>query len=635
MATKSPAHLSTQLAYRHINLTQAKPIIEQNAQGHLIVRSSEALQEYPERMLDRLIHWAAVAPERTFMAKRVNGDNRGGDWRHVTYQQALDAARRIGQYLHDQGASVERPVAILSDNDLEHALIALGAQYAGVPFAPISPAYSLVSQDYEKLRHVFNVLTPSIIFAADGCVYAKAISAVAASDTQIIVTRNPSPDQSNKTILFADVLATVATPAIDAVYKTTGPDTIAKFLFTSGSTKLPKAVINTQRMLCCNMQQFYQAYPFLGEEPPVLVDWLPWNHTFGGNQIVGIIVYFGGTLYIDEGKPTPKGMAETLRNLREISPTVYFNVPKGFEEVALALRREPELAKKLLGKLKMFYYAGASLSQPVWDSLFQTAEELYGERVGMLTGLGMTETAPSALIVNRVDCRAGMIGIPVPGLKLKLIQDGDKLEARYRGPNITPGYWRAPNETRESFDEDGFFITGDAIKYIDPTHPELGFMFDGRIAEDFKLDTGTWVSVGPLRGKVIASGAPYVQDVVVTGHDRGDLGILIFPHIESCRQLCGLDVDASVTQVLAHPNVWAEFERVVNDAWKTGTGSANRIARAMVLVEPPSLDKGEITDKGSINQRAVLKQRAILIEQLYAAQSSSDIIRPKGERTAA
>ena len=594
---------------------------ETRPDGTTLVNSAEPLRAYPPRLTDRLVHWAGVAPDRTLVAKRVNG----GDWRRVSYAEALGAARCIAQALLDRGLTAERPVAILSDNDIEHLLLGLGAMLAGVPFSPISPAYSTVSQDHGKLRHIFNVLTPGLVFASDSKSYARAITAVTPAETEVVLTAGSLEDRASTP--FATLLETKPTAAVDAAIERVGPDTIVKFLFTSGSTKLPKAVINTQRMICANQQQILQCFPDLGQRPPVLVDWLPWNHTFGGNHNVGLTVYNGGTLYVDEGKPTPALIGHTLRNLREIAPTVYFNVPKGFEEIANAMEGDTTLRETLLSKVGMFFFAGAGLSQPVWDKLDRIAEQTVGERIRMLTGLGMTETAPFAVCANGPVVKSGYIGLPAAGMELKLVPIGDKTEVRYRGPNVTPGYWRAPEQTAESFDDEGFYASGDAVKPIDPTDPGIGFLFDGRTAEDFKLSTGTFVSVGPLRARVIAAGDPCVQDVVVAGINRDEIGVLVFPRLDACRAFAQLPHEVPAAQVLQAPPVRAFFQRVIDEMWATGTGSATRVARLVVLIEPPSIDRGEVTDKGSINQRAVLTHRAGEVEQLYAG--GADVFLPR------
>ncbi|MES2993637.1 MAG: feruloyl-CoA synthase [Pseudomonadota bacterium] len=598
---------------------------ETRADGSQIVTSTEPLQPYAARLTDRFLHWAETTPERTLVAKRVlNADGTRGDWRRVSYAEALASARSIAQVLLDHGLNAERPLAILSDNDIEQLLLGLGAMLAGVPFAPISAAYSLLSQDHSKLRHIVGTLTPGMVFAADGGAYAKAIAAVVPADVPVVLTRGAI--EGRRTLAFADLLTTPATAQVDAAHAKVGPDTIAKFLFTSGSTKLPKGVINTQRMLCSNQQMIRQCFTQLQDEAPVLVDWLPWNHTFGGNHNVGITLYNGGTLYIDEGKPTPALIGETLRNLREIAPTMYFNVPKGFEEIANALEVDAQLRETLFSRVKMFFFAGAGLAQPVWDKLDRIAEQHAGERVRMLTGLGMTETAPFAVCANAHEVKSAHIGLPAPGVELKLVPSGDKTELRYRGPNVTPGYWRAPEQTAESFDAEGFYCSGDAVKPMEPEQPEKGFLFDGRIAEDFKLATGTFVSVGPLRARIIAAGDPCVQDVVVAGINRNELGVLIFPRLDACRALAGAAPSMPAAQLLAEPPIREFFQQLVDNLWAGGTGSATRVARAMVLIEPPSIDRGEVTDKGSINQRAVLAHRAELVEQLYADDAAGVIL---------
>ncbi|TAM47494.1 MAG: feruloyl-CoA synthase, partial [Burkholderiaceae bacterium] len=546
-------------------------------------------------------------------------------WRHVSYAQAWTSARSIAQALIERGLSAERPVVILSENSLEHALLALGCLVAGVPFVPASPAYSLISQDYDKLRHVLRTVTPGLVFAADAARYGRALAAAVDADTEVVLADGTLAGRASTA--FAELLATPATARVDAAMQATGPDTITKFLFTSGSTKLPKAVINTQRMWCANQQQMAQSMPVLTQEPLVLVDWLPWNHTFGGNHNFGMVVYHGGTLYIDDGKPTPALIAETLRNLREIAPTVYFNVPTGFEAIAHAMQTDDVLRRQLLSRVKMFFYAGAGLAQPVWDSLYASQEREVGERIVMTTGLGMTESGPFGLYVTSPNVKAGDLGVPAPGLELKLVQMQDKTEVRYRGPNITPGYWRAPQETAENFDEEGFFCSGDAVRWIDETDVHQGLKFDGRIAEDFKLATGTFVSVGPLRAKIIAAGAPYIQDVVLTGLNLKEVGAMVFP-TAAVRDLSGLGASAPMAEVLASAPVLAQFQSMVDELARGATGSANRIARLCLLADPPTIDRGEVTDKGSINQRAVLAQRAQTVQALHD-DSLHTILKPR------
>ena len=603
--------------YRPLEFGVTRVVLREAPGAVRYLVADQALQPHAARMTDRLLHWAQAAPERTWMARRLkHPDGSSGDWRHISYAQALAQARSIAQALLNRGLSVEHPVAILSENDLEHALLALGCMLAGVPWCPVSPAYSTVSTDFQKLRHVLGTITPGLLFASDGARYGPAIAA--AADPGIEVVLNAGLEHANlqrPVTPFADLLQVQATSRVDAATQATGPETIVKFLFTSGSTKLPKAVINTHRMWCANQQQMLQSMPVL-REPPVLVDWLPWNHTFGGNHNFGLTLYNGGTLYIDDGKPVPALIHETLRNLRQIAPTVYFNVPTGFEQIAQAMETDADLRRTLLSRVRMFFYAGASLAQPIWDSLHRTQEAEIGERIVMGTGLGMTESGPFSIFITNPDVRAGDLGVPTPGLELKLVPVNGKTEVRYRGPNITPGYWRNPQASADALDEDGFFCTGDAVQWIDERNIHLGLKFDGRIAEDFKLGTGTFVSVGPMRARIIASGAPYIQDAVLTGINHNELGALIFP-TQACRALSGLPADTGMHEVLRSAPVQSRFQQILNQLDQQSTGSASRVARACLMAQPPSIDLGEVTDKGSINQAAVLQHRCALVDALY------------------
>ncbi|WP_425256575.1 feruloyl-CoA synthase [Rubrivivax sp. RP6-9] len=598
-------------------------VAERRPDGTLLLRSTEPLGAYPARLMDKLQEHAAATPDRVLAAQR----GPDGAWITVTYAQMLQRARRLGQALAQRGLSAERPIAILSDNDLDHLTLAFAAQWVGVPYAPVSAAYSLLSQDFAKLRHILGTLTPGLVFASHGAPFARAIAACVPADVEVVLAEGTL--EGRATTRFAPLLDTEPGAAEAAAHAATGPDTIAKFLFTSGSTKQPKGVVNTQRMLCSNLQMIRQCFAFLQDEPPVLVDWLPWNHTFGGNHNVGIALYNGGSLYIDGGKPTPKGIAATLQNLREIAPTIYFNVPKGFEEIARAMDHDPALRRNLFSRVRAFMYAGAGLSQAVWDHLDRHAVAETGERICMFTGLGMTETAPSCTFAVGTQVKSGHIGLPAPGVDVKLVPADGKLEVRFRGPNVMPGYWRAPAETAAALDAEGFYCTGDAVTLLDAAHPERGLAFDGRIAEDFKLSTGTFVSVGPLRAKVILAGDPLVQDVVVAGINRDDLGLLVFPRLDDARRRFGLPAEMDAATVLAQPAVRAFFQDLLDRLWAAGTGSANRPARALLLAEPPHIDRGEVTDKGSINQRAVLLHRADLVERLYAEQPDADVLLPQ------
>ncbi len=581
------------------------------------IEAGEALADYPARMTDCLAAGAARHPDRVLAAQR---DARG-DWVEITYRDMLARARAIGQALLDRGLSPQRPLAILSGNDLEHLQLSLGAMWAGIPFSSVSPPYSLVSTDYGKLRQVFDVLTPGLVYAADGAAFARAVQAVVPAGTEV-VTRDGSP--AGRAATAFDVLLRTPVTDVDDAQAAVGPETLVKFLFTSGSTHQPKAVPTTHRMLCSNQQMLRQTIPDFAVEPPVLVDWLPWNHTFGSSHNVGIVLYNGGTLYIDDGKPVPGKFDDTLRNLREISPTAYFNVPKGWEELGLALEQDASLRTTFFSRVRVYFFGGAGLSQQAWDRLERVTEAHCGERIRIMAGLGMTETSPCCLFTTAPIMRSGYVGTPAPGCELKLVPVNGKLEARFRGPHVMQGYWRMM-QAQAAFDEEGFYCSGDALKFFDPERPELGFMFDGRIAEDFKLSSGTFVSVGPLRARVLAAGAPYVQDVASAGMNRDDIGLLVFPRMEECRQLCGLPPSAPASEVLAAPAVRSAFSRVLKAINANATGSASRVARLLLLDEQPSLDRGEITDKGTLNQRAVLNGRAALVDALYSSTSQDAI----------
>ena len=605
---------------RPVRLGPAGYIIDKRADGTIYLRSPHALEAYPDKLTQRLEYWAAAAPDRVFLAQRTAA----GIWRTLTYAQTLAQVRGIAQALIDRGISPERPIAILSGNDIEHAMLGLAAMFAGVPYAPISVPYSLMSTDFGKLKSIVEILNPSLVYASDGRPFARAIDAAVPLDVEIVVSANPPGNRS--ATLFAELAATEPTDAVDAAHAKVGPDTIAKILFTSGSTGTPKGVINTQRMLCSNQAMIRASLAFIADEPPVLVDWPPWNHTFGGNHDFGMVLHNGGSFYIDEGKPLPGAIEATVRNLREIAPTIYLNVPKGFEMLLPYLRSDAALRENFFSRLKVLFYAGAGLQQYVWDELTQMSIATTGERIIFLSSLGSTETAPAALSRIWESELPGNIGLPLPGVELKLVPKDGKLDARYKGPNITPGYWRRPDLTAEAFDDEGFYKMGDALKFADPSDPGKGLLFDGRLAEDFKLASGTWVSVGALRAQFIDHCAPLIRDAVIAGADRDDIAVLVFPDLEACRTFAGIAADAAPAAVLNDARLRAEFGRRLGALARQATGSSTRICRMMLMGEPPSLDAGEATDKGSINQRAVLTRRAALVEELYATPISTRVI---------
>ena len=585
--------------------------IERRDDGTIYIRPKIALGDYPVRLTDRLHHWAKAAPDRVFMAERA-----GGGWRQITYAELLGVARKIASALLARGLSAEKPIVILSGNSIDHALIAFGAFYAGIPFCPVSPAYSLVSRDYGKLAYLMKLLTPGLVFADDAGKFADAIAANVPADVEIVASCGAVPGR--EVTMLAELLATPGHSRLDAAHDAIGPDTIAKFLLTSGSTGNPKAVINTQRMICANQVMLVETLAFLKDEPPVIVDWLPWNHTFGGNHNIGLTLFNGGSMYLDDGKPTPDGIEQTVRNLREISPTVYFNVPKGYESLLPYLRDDKALRAKFFHRLHAMFFSGAALSPFVWNSLDELAVAETGYRVPVLTGLGATETSPFFMSVKPATSRSGHVGLPVSGNDAKLVPNNGKLEVRAKGPNVTPGYWRQPELTAAAFDEEGFYKFGDALKPVDPDDFDRGFDFDGRIAEDFKLASGTWVSVGPLRARFVAACAPLVRDVVIAGINRDEISALVVLDLDGCRLINPTLPLDDLAATASDPLIRSAFRERLIKFLASATGSSTKVTRAVLLDTPLSIDRGEVTDKGSINQRAVLDHRAALIEELYS-----------------
>jgi feruloyl-CoA synthase len=566
-----------------LRFAPARVEVERRAGGVTVLRSPEPLRPPARAVGEWLVDWARRSPDRVFLAERADEG-----WRTVSYGEALAAARRIGQGLLDRGLSAGTPVAVLSDNSVDHGLLMLGALHAGVPVAPISPAYSLMSRDFAKLRYIHELVTPGLVWTADPEKFAPALAAIGATATPL-----------------ADLARAEPGPAVDRAFAAIGPATVAKILFTSGSTGIPKGVINTHGMLCANQQQLAQGWPFVEDRPPVVVDWLPWNHTFGGNHNFNLVLRNGGTLYLDGGKPAPGLVETTVRNLRAVSPTMYFNVPRGYDLLLPFLEADAELRSGFFRDLDMLFYAAAALPQNLWERIAKLAAAEKPGGLAMLSAWGSTETAPLATQVHFAIERAGVIGLPVAGCELKLVPAGGKLEARVRGANVTPGYYRREDLTRAAFDEEGYYRIGDAVRFADPADPARGLVFDGRVAEDFKLTTGTWVHAGAVRVRLIAAANPVVQDAVITGHDRDEVGALVFLNPAATRELSADAVRETLRRALA------------SLAAEPG-GSSTHPVRLLVATEPPSIDANEITDKGYLNQRAILERRAALVERLYS-----------------
>jgi feruloyl-CoA synthase len=579
--------------------------------GSILLRSTTPLQPAARCVGDWLEHWAGRAPERIFLGERSSVD---APWTTVTYREALRQVRSIGAWILSQGMSAARPLAVLSDNSIEHALFALGAMHVGVPVASVSPAWSLMSKDFDKLKGMIELLDPGAIYVSGLKRFAAALAAIKPLHSAVVVSEDAG---SGDAIPFRAVAATPEIAGVAGAFASITPDTIAKFLFTSGSTGTPKAVINTQSMLTSNQQAKAQTWTFLDRvEDLVTLDWLPWSHTFGANHNFNLVLRNGGTLYIDGGKPAPGLFATSLSNLRSIMPTVYFNVPRGFDMLIAALRDDEALRRRFFSEVKFAFYAGAALPQNLWDALEQLSIRTVGRAMPMVSAWGSTETAPLATDCHFQAERSGNIGVPIPGTELKLVPSGDKLEVRVRGPNVTPGYWKAPELTAKAFDEEGFYLIGDAVTFADPDRPERGLFFDGRVAEDFKLNSGTWVSVGTLRVAGIAALAPLAQDIVVAGHGGDEVRFLVFPNIAACRAHAGLAGGASVEEVIRHQKVREAIAQGLAKLKAEGGGSSTFATRAILLAEPASVDGGEITDKGYINQYAVLTRRARMAAML-------------------
>jgi feruloyl-CoA synthase len=577
---------------------------ERQADGSIWLRSSTPLESYARCAGDWLERWARETPDTIFLAERTSAE---APWTRLTYRAALQKVRAAGAWILAQGMSAERPLAILSDNSIDHAVFMLAAMHVGVPAASVSPAYSLVSKDFDKLRSMITLLEPGAIYVSNAKLFAPALEAIAPLHRSVIVAGHA--DGFAGAIAFSSVTATAESVDVMRAFASVTPDTVAKLLFTSGSTGAPKAVINTQRMLTSNQAAKAQVWPFLDDGGLTILDWLPWSHTFGANHNFNCVLRNGGTLHIDGGKPAPGLFALSLANLRDVIPTVYFNVPRGYDMLIAALREDDDLRRRFFTGVKFMFYAGAALPQNLWDTLEALSVATVGYAVPMVSAWGSTETAPLATDCHFQARRSGNIGVPIPGTDIKLVPSGDKLEVRVRGPNVTPGYWKAPEQTAKAFDSDGFYRMGDAMAFADGARPELGLFFDGRVAEDFKLTSGTWVSVGTLRMSGIAALAPLAQDIVVAGHDAAEIRFLVFPNIPACRALAQLP-EADVAGVLGAKAVRDGIARGLARLKANGGGSSSFATRALLLAELPSVDGGEITDKGYINQRAVLSRRA-------------------------
>lgn len=603
---------------RPIAYAEPKIVCRQAADGSRYCRSTEALGRFEPSLAGLFRAAVERNPGGLFLAERAGS----GAWRRLTYAEARRAVDALAHGLIERGLSAERPAMILSGNSIDHALLTLAGHTAGIPVAPISVAYSLQSQDHAKLKHIAELLKPGLVYVADTGAFAKSLAAIDLSNTEIVASRNGA--NLAGVTAFEEMTPTRPGPALDKAVAAIGPDTIAKFLFTSGSTGLPKGVINTHGMLTANQQQLVQIWPFIDEAPLTLLDWLPWNHTFGANHNFNLVLRHAGALYIDGGRPVPGLIEQTVKNLSEVSPTIYFNVPAGYAALLPFLERDEAFARAFFARLRLIFYAGAALPQDLWTRLEVVSERAIGQRVPMTSSWGTTETSPLATAAHFIIDRAGPIGVPVPGCELKLVPAGEKLEVRVRGPNVTPGYWKRPDLTAAAFDEEGYYRPGDAVRFVDPANPQKGIAFDGRLTEDFKLTTGTWVHVGTLRVGVLAAASPALQDAVIAGENREFIAILAWLNAAACYKLIG--TECPLAELARHAAVHAHVRAAFAQWNGEHRGSSERIARALLLPDMPSIDANEITDKGYINQRLALERRRADVERLYASVPDRDII---------
>jgi len=619
VATEVQQELSG-VPYREVALAEPSISVTRRDDGSVILVSNEPLGDYHRQIGIPLRLWAAKTPDTVFLAERMAHDA----WRTVSYAEARILCDALSQALLDRNLGPNRPLMILSENSINFALLSLAAMQVGIPVAPISAAYSLNSRDFSKLIPITELLTPGMVYVEDGERFRAALDAIDFAAAELVVTRDPPAGRSSTA--FADLLATHPGPAVEKAFDRVTPDQTAKYLFTSGSTGTPKAVINTHRMLCSNQQASIQIMPFVAEQPPRFVEWLPWNHTAAGNMLFNVVLFNGGSYYIDEGRPLPGLFDKTLRNLRDVSPTVYFNVPAGFAALLPHLEQDKAFREHFFKDLVFVWYAGAALTQDLWDRFAKVAYQARGERVAMTSAFGTTESSPSLCYAHWPAEGPGNVGVPIPGCEVKLAPVGDKLEIRAKGPCMTPGYFKAPEVTAKSLDEEGYYCFGDAMKFVDPDDPAKGLLFDGRLSENFKLSSGTWVNVGPLRTDVLAAVAPLLQDLVICGHDRAFLGALAWPAPEGCREIAGVGPDATLEDLIRNDAVIAGLASRLAAFNETAGGSSRRIKRLILLEEPPQIDANEITDKGYVNQRAVLARRATFVESLFEETPASNVI---------
>ena len=590
---------------------------EQRSDGTLLLRSNAEMGDVVDTSADWLHRWSVEAPERIFLAERS-----GAGWREETYQSTLQKVRAIAASLLARGMGPDTPILIMSGNGVDHGLLTLAAHYVGVPTAPIAEQYALIPAARERLEHAISLVNPRMAYVVDADKFAHAITIDALAGVEIVA----SDVGSQSGVTGVDTLLQGDSGVdIDVARGQVTPDSVVKILMTSGSTSAPKGVMTTQRMMCVNQTQIADSLPFLTERPPSVVDWLPWNHVFGGSHNFNMMLANGGSFYIDDGKPLKGLFDRTVENLKMVTGSLVFNVPVGFGMLLQALRSDQDLRQRFFQDLDMIFYAGASLPQDIWQGLEQMALDVKGEVPLMTSSWGLTETAPATMIQQEPTDRSGVIGVPMSGVTLKLVPEEDgRYEVRAKGPNIMPGYYNDPEKTAEAFDDEGYFVTGDAMVFVDPDNMNAGMRFDGRISEDFKLLTGTWVRATALRMSLLGHFAPLAADLVITGQDKSDIGVLIFPNKEAI-ETAGHALD-DVDGMLSDPSLLnALRDRLA--VWNAeNASSSTRIARAAFFAEPASLVDAEITAKGNLNFRKVLQRRSAILDHLYNGSHGAVIV---------
>ncbi|MCR8547585.1 feruloyl-CoA synthase [Salipiger sp. P9] len=603
-------------ARQRARLGERKYSIEYGENGEILLGKDEPLRPYPDRFTEALERWAWLGPDRVFLAERD-----GEGWRTVSYSEALARIERIGQALLQRpDLGPDRPIMILSPSTIDNALLGLAALHVGLPYSPVSLGYVTLSSDYARLQHAFDILNPGMVYVSDASRFSEALMAVVPERVEIVAGAGALPDRD--VTPYAALLADEPGDAVTRAKASVTGDTVGKILFSSGSSANPKGVINTHRMLCSNARMHGQVWRFLQDRPPVTLDWAPWSHTLGSNMVMGIAMFHGGAIYIDDGSPTPEGIKRTVENLISVEPNFFLAVPGIYQLLLPHLREDAALRAAFFGRMQVFFYAGASLPEKVYADLRDLVHREMGRAIFTTSGFGATETAPTTITCTWDPGKSGILGLPMPGTQVKLVPNEGRYELRVKGPNVTPGYWRNPEATKNAFDADGWYCMGDSVQFANKDDPMEGLVFEGRLSENFKLVSGTWVAVAPLRAHATEMLAPVVNDVVVTGEGRDELGLVLFPILEQCRKLPGCEGAAGIADLLRLPPFRKFLQDRLDALIAEGSGSSTRLTRAVVIDEDPS--GMELTDKKTLSFAAVLKRRCDKIRALHDGEEGPE-----------